>query len=78
MARGNHAEIRCNECDALILTVPVGEVERAMLAMAQTDAICSARCTHCGAVNTFPGLSAIEAFICTECGEGVAVDRLVQ
>jgi len=33
-----------------------------MLELAQTDKVCSARCPHCGAVNIFPGGSAIEAF----------------
>jgi hypothetical protein len=34
---------------------------------------CSAICSHCGALNTFLGLSAVEAFICQQCGEGDAV-----
>jgi hypothetical protein len=29
-----------------------------MLEMAQIETICSARCTHCGALNTFPGVLA--------------------
>jgi hypothetical protein len=29
-------------------------------------------------VNTFPGFSVVEAFICQECGEGVSVERPVQ
>jgi hypothetical protein len=33
---------------------------------------------HCGALYIFPGFSAIEAFICAECGEGVVVKRTVQ
>jgi hypothetical protein len=57
----------------LIRTVPVVDVEKAMTELAQTDAICSASCTYCGALNTFPGFSAIEAFTCSECGEGVVV-----
>jgi hypothetical protein len=72
------ADILCNECGAVVRTVPVGDVEAAMLEMAPTDTICSARCTHCGALNTFPRFSAIEAFVCSECGEGVVVNRPVQ
>jgi hypothetical protein len=75
---GGEADILCNECGAVVRTVVIGDVEAAMLEMAQVDTICSACCTHCGALNTFPGVSAIEAFICSECGEGVAVDRSVQ
>ena len=48
-----------------------------MVEMAST-VICSVRCTHCVALNTFPGFSAIEAFNCSECGEGVVVNRSVQ
>jgi len=71
--RGDEADILCNECDAVIRTVPVVEVESVMLEMVKTDTICSAACTHCGALNTFPLFSAIQAFICRECGEGVDV-----
>jgi hypothetical protein len=38
-----------------------------------SGAMCTARCPRCGALNTFPGISVIEAFVCSECGEGVAV-----
>jgi hypothetical protein len=34
--------------------------------------------SHCGALNTFPGFRAIEAFGCPECGEGVNVERSIQ
>jgi hypothetical protein len=44
----------------------------------ETDTICSAPWTPYGELNTFLGFSAIEAFICSECGEGVKVARSVQ
>jgi hypothetical protein len=72
------AEIVCNECAALIRSVPLSDVERAVRELAQTDTVCSAICTHCGAVNTFPGMTAIDAFVCFECGEGVSVTQRVQ
>ena len=72
-ARGDQADILCNECAALIRTVPLADVEAAVLEMSQTDKVCSAQCPHCGAVNTFPGWSAIDAFVCSECGKGVHV-----
>ena len=75
--RGDQADITCNECGAVVRTVPVELASAVMVEMASTE-ICSARCTHCGALNTFPGSSAIEAFICTECGESVVVNRSVQ
>ena len=62
----------------MIQTVPIGDVEVVMLELAQTDTVCSVQCPHCGALNIFPGMSAIMAFICRECGEGVGVLGSVQ
>ena len=76
--REGQADILCNECGTVIRTVAGAEVAATMSQMAQTDTICSAPCPHCGAFNTFPGMSAIEAFICSECGEGVVVSAPVQ
>jgi len=75
--RGDQADITCNECGAVVRTVPVELASAVLVEMASTE-MCSARCTICGALNTFPGSSAIEAFICSECGEGVVVNRSVQ
>jgi hypothetical protein len=69
--REGEADILCNEFGTVIRTVAIGDVEAAMLEMARTDTICSARCTHCGTLTTFPRFSTIGAFICSECGEGV-------
>ena len=75
---GDLADIVCNECEAVIRTVPLSEVEAVVLAMEKTDTICSAVCAHCGSVNMFPGLSVVDMFVCHECGEGVVVDNPVQ
>jgi hypothetical protein len=75
--RGVEADITCNECGAVVRTVPVERAAAVMVEMA-SGAICSARCPHCGALNTFPRFSAIEAFVCSECGEGVAIKPSVQ
>jgi hypothetical protein len=75
---GELAEIVCNECAAVIRSVPLADVERVVLELDETVAVCSAVCSHCGALNTFPGLSTIEAFVCSECGEGVHVSTPVQ
>jgi hypothetical protein len=76
--KGGQADIVCNECAATIRTVPVGEVDGVMAALAETETAWSARCTHCGAVNAFPGASAVIAFVCRECGNGVEVNGPVQ
>ena len=74
--RGDVAEIVCNECGAVVFTVPAKHAAAAMVQLASSE-ICSARCPHCRALNTFPGFSAIEAFICSERGEGVSVETSV-
>jgi hypothetical protein len=80
--RGELADLACNVCDAVVDTVPIGKVPigraGARLMELASSEICGAHCPHCGALNTFPGFSAIEAFICVECGEGVTVSGFVQ
>jgi hypothetical protein len=78
--RGDKAEIHCNECDALIETARLDELQTTIsrLALPMWQTVTSQRCPHCGAVNVFPGFSAMEAFICKQCGEGVRVGRAVQ
>ena len=76
--RQDYADIICNECETLVRTVPVAEVENTFRELARTDMICSAPCPHCGALNSFPGWSSIQAFICRECGKGVSVSPSVQ
>ena len=76
--RGGRAEIICNECGTTIGSVAIEEIDQVLLELARTEQACSATCPHCGATNTFPGLSVIEAYICQQCGEGVAVEPTVQ
>jgi hypothetical protein len=75
--RGNLADLTCNECGALVVrTVPANKAAATLAEMESTE-ICSSRCPYCGALNIFPGFSALEVFICSECGEGVVVNRSV-
>ena len=79
--RGDQADITCNECGSIVRTVPTEEVAAVMNALMMevaSEAMYTARCPHCGALNTFPGFSAVEVFVCAECGEGVAVNSPVQ
>jgi hypothetical protein len=50
--------------------VRVEDIQAAMSEMAQADVI--------SALNTSAGMSSVEAFICSECGEGVTVIISVQ
>jgi hypothetical protein len=69
--RGDCADIVCNECGAVIRTVPAGELRRAITEMELTLDLCSAICPHCRSANLSPGFSEITAFVCKECGEVV-------
>ena len=74
---GDMADLVCNSCGAVVDTVSIDRVGPRLMDLASVE-ICSALCPHCGGVNTFPGFTVIEAFICQECGGGVSVERLVQ
>lgn len=58
--RGDQADVTGNECGAVVRTVPVEQAGAALVELASGE-ICSARCPHCQALNTFPGFSFIEA-----------------
>jgi hypothetical protein len=76
--RGEEADIVCNECDAVIRTVPAAEAQRTLLQMAMSEGVCSETCPSCGALNVFTGFSAMEAYTCRQCGKGVLVERPMQ
>jgi hypothetical protein len=54
--RGAEADLTCNECGAIVRTVPLAQVEQELPRMAMSGGICSSKCQHCGALQTFPAL----------------------
>src|SRR5262252_4903097 len=72
--RGDVAYLKCNSCGVVVDTVPIGRAGQRLMELA-SDEICCEWCPHCGTLNTFPGFSAIKAFICRKCGEEVNVER---
>jgi DNA-directed RNA polymerase subunit RPC12/RpoP len=77
--RGDVADLICNECGRVFeQDVARAEVNARLLALAPVTEAASATCPHCGALNVFPRFSAMYAFICSECGEGVAIQRAIQ
>jgi hypothetical protein len=74
---GDTAKVMCNECDTVVDEVPLERAASRLVELASKD-ICSARCPHCGALNTFPGFRVIQAFICSQCGEGVNLENPIQ
>ena len=73
LVREDEAEIRCNECGALICTVPTLDLQRTLTDMELRGDVASAICPHCGAIHLSPGFSQLIAFVCDECGNAVLV-----
>jgi hypothetical protein len=68
----------CNECDQVVKNGCCFRSRAHSIRILMSQPLCSARCPHCGVLNTFPGFSAIEAFTCSGCGEGVVMNRALQ
>jgi predicted RNA-binding Zn-ribbon protein involved in translation (DUF1610 family) len=71
----NQADLTCNECGFVLRTVPIADLRRVQDEMQLSLDVASEKCPHCGAVNLFPGFSRMFAFVCRECGEGVALEQ---
>jgi hypothetical protein len=72
LIRGDEADLVCNECDALIKTVPASNVENELAGMLLSqEAFSTAVCPYCGAINTFFGFSHVLAYVCSECGSSI-------
>jgi len=67
------ADIICNECDVVVKTVAVADLQRTLDEMELTLDVCTAKCPHCGKVNVFTGFSEMLAYTCRECGAAVKV-----
>jgi hypothetical protein len=77
--RGDRADLVCNECDAVVKTVPAQQAEAALTELSwSTGEVTSATCPHCGAVHVSPGFSELLGFVCEACGKGVGVNRTGQ
>ena len=70
--RGDQADLVCNECGAVVGTIPTSKVQFVMTEMSLANGVAGEICPHCGAVNLFPGFTSMEAYVCCECGQGVA------
>ena len=65
---GSNVELRCNECGAVVGLVHL-EILKGLLGLECAEATCP----HCGGLNTFPGFTAMSAYVCAECGKMVPV-----
>ena len=76
---GEHVRLLCNECGAVAATITREQLEAGFVPEAlRFTEVTTAQCPHCGAVQTFPGFSSVDAFICSECGRGVSIERSIQ
>jgi hypothetical protein len=67
--RGDEADITCNECGAIVRTVPVPDLQRTYDEIELSlDATATEMCPRCGRVNIFPGWSSMMAYTCRGCG----------
>jgi hypothetical protein len=74
LVREDHADLMCNEYEAILRSVPKAEIDRALddlAAKAANGQICSHTCPICGTLNAFPGFSAIFAYVYSARGEGI-------
>jgi hypothetical protein len=82
LVRGDEGYIECNDCDAVVRTVPAAELRQTLNEMESTLELTSEQCPHCGKVNLFPGFSMMMVYTCRECGElvrlsdGPDIDRI--
>ena len=66
---GNVALISCNECGAVVRTVPTTELQQTLDKMESKLDPAIAICQYCGAVIHQPGFDRLEAFMCDWCGK---------
>jgi hypothetical protein len=76
---GDEVRLVCNECATVVGTITRAEFEAGHIPPDLLPSeITTAHCPHCGAVQAFPGFSLIDAFVCRECGLGVAIEHPIQ
>jgi hypothetical protein len=70
--RGDQAEITCNECGAVVRTVPTADLQRTYDEVELSlESLATEMCPFCGNVNVFPGWSSMMAYTCRGCGKAV-------
>lgn len=70
--RGDLANLVCNECAAVVRTVARKELDLVLAEMSLADGFVPEICPYCGSVNLFAGFTKMEAYVCRQCGKGVA------
>jgi hypothetical protein len=67
------ADFMCNDCEVVVRTVPLAEVDATVEQMCADKGEGAALvCPHCKQTNEFPGYSQMFAFTCRHCGKAVS------
>jgi hypothetical protein len=72
---GEQGYIGCNDCYAVIQTVPAAYLLTVLKQMELNLDSSVERCPHCGKANRLEGLSQVFIYICRECGKVVKLGR---
>jgi hypothetical protein len=76
---GEQVRLVCNECGAVAAMITREQFEGGFCSRGLRFAeVTTAWHPHCGAVQTCPGFSSVDAFICSERGRGVSIERSIQ
>src|SRR5690348_3038211 len=67
IVRGRQAEIACDECQAVVRTVPASDLQSTLNRMELSLDVASALCPYCGSAHLAPRFSKLTAFICENC-----------
>lgn len=74
---GQDADLVCNECGDVVITVPSSRALEALLLMEKSSGLRNEVCSGCGELNIFLGFSSMEACICRLCGYEMFILRTV-
>jgi hypothetical protein len=67
LVRDGQGYIECNDCDAVVRTVPAAQLRQTLNEMEASLDVASEKCPHCGSVNLFPAFSVMRAYTCRQC-----------
>jgi hypothetical protein len=71
LVRDGQGFVECNDCDAVVRTVPAAELRQTLNEMGASLDVASEQCPHCKSVNLFPAFSKMMVYTCCHCGEVV-------
>ena len=70
-AEGGDIELYCNECGAVVVRGRDHVEPYVRRFLGNPATVPMDVCRHCGALNTFPELSTVVAYVCERCGEAM-------